>query len=75
MSIGLDSGEIKKLIESWAAKGMEKQVEAQSDQIETQNRSAAKSSANDQIEEVASEKRIRASSRESKKPAWMIDYI
>ena len=62
------------MIESWAARGMKKQEEAQHDQREAQNHSA-ESRVNDQREEIVSEKKIKASFRENNKPAWMIDYF
>ena len=62
------------MIESSAARGMKKQENAQNDQRKAQNHSV-ESRVNDQREEIVSEKKIRASSRESRKPAWMIDYI
>ena len=43
--------------------------------MEAQNNSATVSRVSDQMEEIVAERGIRASSRTSKKPAWMDDYV
>ena len=75
MDIGLDSEGVKKLMEVWADKGMVNQEEAQNSQMEAQNNSAVVSCASDQMEEIVAKRRIRASSRTSKKPTQMDDYV
>ena len=75
VDIGLDSVGIKKLIEGWVAKGKVDIEEAKSNQVEAQIGSATESLAKAQGEEDLAEKRIRVSSRKTKTPAWMIDFV
>ena len=75
----MDSAEIQKLVDGWAAKGMVTQDEAQSSQVKAQSNPAAEpygvSRANDQILEVLTEKGFGTQSRMRRRPAWMDDYV
>ena len=74
-NIGLDFEGIKKLIEGLAPKGMVDIEETQSNQVEAQINLVVESSAKAQREEDVAEKRIRVSSRNTKMPAWMVDFV
>ena len=83
VNIELDLDKIKGVIEDWAAKNSEEEVEAQSSPREAHDISLLGSGVNNQMNDSevaendseAAGKKIRASSRKSKAPAWMVDYV
>ena len=75
MNIGLDLEVIKTLIEGWATKGKVEIEEAQSNQVEAQTGSAVEFLAKAQGEEDLVEQRLQVSSKKTKMPAWMVEFV